>query len=344
MLASMDVRPGLLVGTLFLGGCGVAGGPSPSAAQPSPTAMPSTSDLEAVGDAPAIRHGDVDASYVLPAAAIEVDGVVHVWVVAFTDGADVRPRVEHLASNDGETWTNADRPVRFTGLELDPIGPVPSSVLVASDGSWVMYGSARRPSGTPIIWRATAPGPEGPWTLDADPVLVPTAGTWASAIVDHPSVVATDDGYLMAFGGAGLAATNRNRIGVARSADGITWELVDATMPDADDTEALGPIGCGVDARTMVEPQLVAADEGWRLYFGQIRVPDGEMVISTASSTDGTAWTCASDGGALAPADLPGAPQLHSFLAFSVDGEDAVLVEALGTASTSSDIWWLAGR
>ena len=50
-------------------------------------------------------------------------------------------------------------------------------------------------------------------------------------------------------------------------------------------------------------------------------------------------WTCATGTDAFASDDFPGAPALHSFVAFEDDGVTLMLVEVLGEASSAL---WLA--
>jgi hypothetical protein len=249
--------------------------------------------------------------------------------------------VLHLTSEDGLTWTGDPSlsVLDDLGIELDEVGAVPSSAFVTDDGTWVMYGSGRRPgSADPIVWRATAPRADGPWTAESAPVLLPSEGGWDSAISDHPGVVPTEDGFLMGYGGASAATPNRNRIGMATSADGVTWTRMAAAMAGADDGQALGPRACGVDARSMFEPHLLATDDGHLLVFGVMLAGSRDaMEIHAAISLDATEWTCAPGGDAITSEDFPGAPDLHSFVAFEDDGAPMMLVEVLGEAS--STLW-----
>jgi hypothetical protein len=315
--------------------------PASSVDPPEPSTIEAVA-FSVVGDGPIIDPADFDADYLLPGAAVINEGTIHLFPVAFSAEAQEAPRVLHLTSDDGRTWSG-DGSLSLLAdfeIELDDIGAVPSSVFVTADGTWVMYGGGRLPGGTdPVVWRATAPDADGPWTAHPDPVLVPEVAGWDSAVTDHPSVVPTEDGYLMAYGGASIETPNRNRIGLASSEDGLSWARMPASLDGADDDLAIGPSACGIDARSMFEPQLFAADAGYRLVVGVML--EGEldaMEILAASSADGTRWTCASDD-PVASSDLPGAPSLHSFVAVEVDGAVWLLVEILGEAS--STIWLL---
>lgn len=289
-----------------------------------------------------VAHDAMDAGYVLAGAAIQHDDAVHLWAVLFEGEAQGPPRVVHLTSPDARAWQGDTAGSVLDGgtLGLDATGAVPSSVLVEADGTWRLFGGGRRArDGTPVIWTATAPGPDGPWTFHDAPILEPEGTGWDGEVADHPSVVRDADGYLMAYGGAASIAPNRNRIGFARSTDAITWERVPATLAGADDDEALGPTACGIDARSMVEPELHATDAGYRLDFGVFEAGGNEMLIGTATSADGLSWTCLADGPVLGPSAIDGGREIHSFLALTVGGRERFLVELLGDGATFSDLW-----
>lgn len=319
------------------------------ACQASPAAVPSPEPSNApitfsvIGDAPVIDPADYGAAYLLPGAAVVHEDTYHLYPVAFSADPAEEPRVLHLTSEDGVSWTGDPSASVFEEFEidLDDIGAVPSSAFVAEDGTWVMYGGGRLPGGTdPIVWRATAPGPDGPWSAHPDPLLEPDGENWDSAITDHPGVIPTDDGYLMGYGGASIGSPNRNRIGFATSIDGVSWTRVEATLDGADDDQALGPSACGVEARTMFEPHLLATDGGFLLVFGiMLADEDDAMQILAAESSDGLQWTCTPGGDALDSHDFPGAPGLHSFVALEDGSTPMVLVEVLGDASSTL---WLA--
>jgi hypothetical protein len=308
---------------------------------PEPSEAPIT--FSAVGDAPVIEPDDYGAAYLLPGAAVVHESTYHLYPVAFYEDVAEAPRVLHLTAADGESWTG-DPAVSVLDdfeIELDDTGAIPSSAFVADDGTWVMYGGGRLPGGTDtVVWRATAPGPDGPWTAHPDPFLEPDGEGWDGAITDHPGVIATEDGYLMGYGGASIGSPNRNRIGFATSTDGVTWTRVAATLDGADDDQALGPSACGVEARTMFEPHLIATDHGFSLFFGvMLEGVDDAMQILAAESSDGVHWTCPLGSDALASDDFAGAPGLHSFVAVEDEGATLLLVEVLGDASSTL---WLA--
>lgn len=314
---------------------------APPASVEAPEASEAALTFSVVGDAPVIEPDDFGADYLLPGAAVVHEEVYHLYPVAFVADGTQAPRVLHLTSNDGLTWTGDPSASMLDSfaIEMDDVGPVPSSALVAEDGTWLMYGSGRRPGGDePIVWRATAPGPNGPWIAHPDPVLVPDADGWDSAITDHPAVLRTEDAYVMGYGGAAAAAPNRNRIGIATSSDGVTWTRQRSALAGADDGQALGPSACGVDARSMFEPHLLATDEGHRLVFGVMLAGERDaMEIISVTSPDAVRWRCRRGDDAVTSDDFPGAPILHSFVAFHDDDDLVMLVEVLGEAA--STLW-----
>lgn len=310
-------------------------GCQPAAEEPTeePTAEPIA--FEFVGEAPVIDLTHEGIPYLLPGATVVHDGTVHLYGVAFYADPAEEPRVLHLASDDGgATWdgdTTASVMEDFA-IELDGVGPVPSSAFVGDDGTWVMVGGGRLPGDRPVIWRATAPGPDGPWTAHATPILEPSADGWDAASVDHPTILATDAGeLLLAYGGATTGTPNRSRIGFATSADGVGWTRIDGTMDGADDANALGPDACGIDARTMVEPHLLTLDGAQLLVFGLMAEgSNSDMQVLTATSTDGRTWTCASGDDSLSAADVPGERSIHSLAVIAdADGPPSLLLEVL---------------
>jgi hypothetical protein len=330
------MRPlSLLALPAMLAGC-VMPATTPSAPPAPPTVMPAAEPTIA------LEHGALGVDHLLPGAWIEHAGASHLWVVAFGQALD-GPTLIHLEANGTGTWVADDEEVVMDdALGLNEIGPIPSSVLVEADGTWTMYGGGRLPGDRPVIWRATAPRPTGPWSLHPEPVLEPAADGWDSAIVDHPSVVAAPDGYLMTYGGASEDAPNRNRIGAAHSRDGVTWERMPTTLEGADDGDALGPSGCGIEARTMFEPELTGTDGGYRLHFGAMLADaDDVMVIGVAESADGVTWTCTVEGPLVEPDEIVAGASLHSYLV-PRGGTDRILVEVLHSQPPSSDLWLVA--
>lgn len=327
----------LLAVPSFLAGC-VLPAPAPATTATPAAAVPTEDETTATIS---VDHEALRVDYLLPGAAVEDDGILHLWVVAFGGSSD-DPTILHLTAHGDAAWSTDATPVAMDdeALGLDEVGPIPSSVLVEADGTWTMYGGGRRPGDDSILWRATAPGPGGPWELHSEQILEPSTVGWDNDRVDHPSVVTTDDGYLMTYGGQSRATPNRGRIGAAISSDGVAWERVAVTLPGADDAAAIGPSACGIDGRTMFEPELVAEEEGYRLHFGVMRTePADVMLIGELASDDGTTWRCAIDGPLVEPADVVAGAGLHSYLAIRGRQRNELLIEVLGTEAAFSDLW-----
>ena len=312
---------------IVLAACSGAGTPSPS-----PSASPVRYPV--VGDEPVIEHAAVGATWLLSGAATRTPQGYHLYPLVWVTDADEHPRIAHFTSPDARTWSAADD-VAFVGvdaLDLGRPGPVPSSVLRQPDGSLAMYGSGRlATSDRPVVWRATAATADGPWQVDAEPVLVPgDAAAWDGQQVDHPSVVSVNGGFLMAYGGASFANRNAGGIGFARSSDGRSW----TRTGDAQ----LTPGACGLETRSLVEPHLAIEGAALVLLFGAMEVDGDRMVVLRATSGDGGAtWECDPANPVLVQDDFQGVVGLHSMVALEVDGSTGLLVETLGDGW--SDLW-----
>ncbi len=308
---------------------------SPSTAAPSPTATVAAGPaFRVVGTEPVIARSDVPDSFaVLPAAVVYVDGTYHLWVKGF-GSAPGEHGLYHLSSPDAVTWTlDPAGDIESSGVVLADVGVIPGSVLF-EDGGWVMYvsGTQSTAGGRADVWRATADEPGGPWTIEAEPVVVRgSAGSWDDAGLDFPSVIPTDDGYLMAYQGLTSADRNASSVGLATSPDGLEWTKIEEPI--------LEPGFCGdFDARALAQPRLL--QDGDRLllaYTAYAMVLSQDATIGLAESVDGGAtWQCASPGPALDGSGFPSGG-MHTFALFERDGEPAALVEWL--ANDGTDIW-----
>ena len=318
-----------------------AASPAPaSASPPPPTAAPSISVAPSgpafvvVGTEPVIPSDDVpDSGAVLPAAVAAVDGTYHAWIKGF-GSVPGEHGLFHLRSADAVTWTlDPAGPIESSGVVLADVGVIPGSVVVI-DGRWTMYlsGTQSTAGGRADVWRATADEPGGPWTIDADPVLVRgPAGAWDDAGLDFPSVLPTVEGFVMAYQGLTAADPNSSAVGLATSLDGVEWTKLDQPI--------LEPGFCGeFDARAIAQPRLL--HDGDRLllaYTAYARAISQNATIGLAESVDGGAtWRCLSTEPALESAGFPSGG-LHTFALFERDGEPTALVEWL--ADNGTDIW-----
>jgi hypothetical protein len=139
--------------------------------------------------------------------------------------------IGYMTSPDGLNWTEVQEAPVFTSDQVPYVAPGDgadvSSVIVLEDGTWVFYFHVVSNTEVPVIGIATAPAPEGPWTVAPDPVLL--AGgedAWDRGGVSWPSVVPTDTGYAMYFAGY-RGQFDKSMIGLAFSPDGLQWEKYD---------------------------------------------------------------------------------------------------------------------
>ncbi len=323
----------VLVG-LLLAAC--TGAPSIESESPTPVAAASV-----VAEEPAFEpDAETGYGFMLPGAAIAVDGAAHAWVVGFGEEPGDQ-EVLHLTSPaDGSAWEVAGRRVEDElGVDFSPPGPIPSTVLAPTDegGDWEMYFSGSLAGGAngSDIWRATAPAPEGPWTANPDPVLlradVPDEDGTDPIQLDFPAVVRAEGGYLMLFGWSPTRATTLIRS--ASSADGISWTVDEAPAVD------LGLCG-GFDTRSVAMPRMAAhPDGGWLALYGGFGEDEEEsMALGIARSDDGTTWTCGSPEPVLEVDDIPDSTRLHSYaLLTAATGALRLLVESL--VEDRSELW-----
>lgn len=209
------------------GGPTAAASPAGSAARA--TTQPAAPSLDFIwpgGSTPAVTPAlaGIDAKFVNPGAIIGSGGTLHMFANVFSVWPG-QMDIAHLTSTDGATWAVAkggpvlsskDVPFADPGMDV-------SAGFIARDGTWVLIIESVSAIDPWVIGRATAPGPDGPWTVEAEPILRPgEAGAADAGGVAWPSVVATDDGFAMYYTSyerpRGAGVINR-----ATSTDGKTW-------------------------------------------------------------------------------------------------------------------------
>jgi hypothetical protein len=306
-----------------------------------PTASPTTVQptdepglFRVVGEAPVIpRTIAPNRGAILPAAITAADdGTYHAWIVAFA-GAPGTQDIHHLTSPDAVTWTEVpDASLQGLSEGLGDPGAFPTSVFADGDG-WVMYFS-----GTPAaareaweIWRATAPGPDGPWTRLEAPVVRRGPAAWDTGTLDFPSVSPTDEGYVMFYSAVPTINRETGAIGRATSPDGITW------TKDGDPVIEPGLCG-GFDGRATHQPRVIVEPNrlvmAYAGYGGAVASLPG--VGFAESADDGRTWRCAWPSEALDTTGLPSG-NVHTIAAFPRGDRLALLVEWLTGGGT--DVW-----
>jgi hypothetical protein len=336
--------------TLLIGALGACEGPaatdaptpatspdSTAGASVAPSVAPSAAApglFHVVGDAPVIPRAIVpNRGAILPAAVTAADdGTYHAWIVAFASTPGTQD-IHHLTSPDGVAWTEVpDSSLQALSRGLGNPGAFPTSVFADGDG-WVLYFTGTRATEREAweIWRATAPGPGGPWTRLEAPVLRRGPAAWDAGTLDFPSVHATAEGYVMFY--SAVPTTNRETgaIGRATSKDGITWTK--------DGEPVIEPGLCGgFDSRATHQPRVIVhPDRLVMAYAGYAGVPGSLPGVGYADSTDGgVTWACEWPFQALDTAGLPSG-QVHTVSAFQRGERVALLVEWLTNGGT--DVW-----
>jgi hypothetical protein len=148
-----------------------------------------------------------------------------------------------------------------------------SSAMVADDSTWVIYFYTDGAANTSqVIGRATAPGPQGPWTADPEPVLQPGGpGAWDDIQVTRPSVVRTKTGYVMYY--EGLGDLHDFMVGMASSTDGVHWTKYNdpstTTQPFVESDPVIQPTTDPNkwDAYGVGHPHVQITPDGWVMLY-----------------------------------------------------------------------------
>jgi hypothetical protein len=190
---------------------------------------------------------------------------------------------------DGKTWHTA-RAQSPDGVSWTKAGRVLSPDPRSWEGSYIAANGAARIVGNSVWYWYVAGDRARPriglardWRREARPVLEPGPYmSWDEYGVADPYVILVDGTYYMYYLGEDRAW--RQRIGVARSRDGIQWEklrtspVLEVGGPGAFDENGLG------------EPAVwQASGFYWMLYTG--RAADETRRLGLARSTDGVHWT-----------------------------------------------------
>ncbi len=261
-------------------------------------AQETTAPFDLVSNQPVVAHSpsfsDWDGRYTDPGAVFYHAEQFHM----FRNGFRAWPasvQIGYLTSPDGLTWTEVTPdPVLLTDdVPYAEVAALASSALVTDDGTWVLYfytwNNTVPPAGA--IGRATAADPLGPWTVDPAPVLsMGSAGEWDSLHIDTPSVVRTDTGYMLFYAGVG-ENTDSSGIGMATSADGITWTKYDDPATTAAPYAESDPVLVSTqEAYRFHQPRVERVDEQYVMIFRMAPTSGNQMGLGIATSADGIAW------------------------------------------------------
>lgn len=270
------------------------------------------------GTAPVLTRGDQNAwdnARIDPGGLVYHDGKFHMIYNAFSAWPG-NVEMGYAVSDDGITWEKqgVDPVLRTTDVPYAEVAASASSLLVEDDGTWVLYfhvwqtRSANLGSG--FIGRATATQPQGPWTVDPEPVLRMSdhADAWDGGQVSQANVHKTDDGYLMYYTGADRRGFMR--IGLATSADGIRWEkqddpaTTDALYAQSD--PLLAPDNGSWESNGIYQSRAVHTPEGWIMVYKSFGRSPSNNGLGLATSNDGVTWVKAENNPVVLPDIVPG--------------------------------------
>jgi PKD repeat protein/predicted GH43/DUF377 family glycosyl hydrolase len=245
---------------------------------------------------------------------VQVDGLNYLFYTGI-DWTDLRHAIGYATSTNGLDFTRAISNPILTGdgSGFDSYGVWMPRVLL-ENGTWVLYYggvSYYSPQENGYqVGRATAPGPDGPWTRSQDPVLTTGSYTeWDRASVCPNRIIATADGYVMYYNG-GLPNDTAIQIGMATSPDGITWtKYNDPSTPnppyvESDPVLPLGAYG-EWDAATVVGGYARQTASGWEMLYTGVDSSWASISLGYAASADGIHWHKYAGNPVLEPRDDP---------------------------------------
>lgn len=309
-IGSTTLPPGSTSTTSLRTDPGGASDPSTTTAVASTTTTEGPSSPFSSGSSPVIgpQGQGWNNNFVVPGPVIDHDGTLFMFYVGhtYTPPNIERGQVGVATSVDGEFWAFTNGEPLFDGSEYEWTegGVYPTSGMIMDDGTWVLWFSAAPrafSSRALVIGRATAPGPDGPWTVDPEPVLTGGGdGTWNAKGVSHPSVIRLDDEFRMYFDGHidDIDSERDRAIGLATSADGVHWDLHDDPATDglfssSDPVFRAGDVDAWDGARVMAPEVSVVGDQFIMVYLSSRRRTDKPGFLQDfgyAVSTDGVSW------------------------------------------------------
>jgi hypothetical protein len=264
---------------------------------------------------PVVSHSsdfdDWDGRYTDPGAVLFYDGQFHMFRNGFRNWP-APVQIGYLTSPDGITWTEmSESPVLTTDeVPFAEVAALASSAVVLDDGTWVLYFYTWNKSTPPagVIGRATAADPLGPWTIDAEPVLVKgSEGSWDSGHIDAPSVIHTESDYIMYY--TGSSTPELAGIGMATSSDGIHWtKYDDPATTDAPYAESDPVLVSNRDGYVFHQPRVELINGRYVMVFRHQPIArNGLMGLGLALSDDGISWSIATQEPFWDQDSIPGA-------------------------------------
>lgn len=183
------------------------------------------------------------------------------------------------SSDSGLTWTRRQRVLSPEGWEGSYIAANGSALVMPDDSLAYWYQAGRE---APAIGLARSSDGLA-WRKEARPVLEPgPRGSWDERGVADPYVIRRSEFLYLYY--TGMDRAQRQRLGVARSRDGVDWQKsLDNPILDIGGHEEWDEGGLGEPA--------VWSSHGvyWMLYTG--RAWDEKRRIGLTRSPDGIHWT-----------------------------------------------------
>ena len=277
----------------------------PTATAVSPPNLQTALTFSQPTNTPAIPRDISKSARADPGAVIYYDGQFHMFINRF-DRFPGEVEVRYVTSTDGQYWVEqTEIPLLTTDdVPFADVAVVASDVIVESDGSWVLYFHTWQTfslaNGEGVIGRATAPAPEGPWTIHPEPILsMASAGNeWDGGQVSIADVVLINGTYHMYYTGA--SSTGLMQVGLATSPDGLNWTKYDdpttteAPYSESDPVVANGQSGQW-DANAAFTARVVPTSEGWLMLYKNIGTSSHGPMMGVALSNDGINWVKAAD-------------------------------------------------
>ncbi len=307
------------------------------------TYLPAENVFTLVSTTPIIDHGPEgawDSTNISAGPIVFHDGKYHMLQNALTGWPPRDGGTAYSISEDGYSWSRVGDESVFSAADIDDKQvPFASAAYVQPDGTWVMYFNTwplNAVSHKPSIYRATAPDPSGPWTVDTDPVLEPGSnGSWDGGGVEAPSVLQIDDGFVMYFAGNDFG---RKMIGLATSPDGITWEKYNDPATNAAKFAESDPIlipnedNTAWDSGPIMNVDVIQTSDGWVMVYNSRR--GTAQATGYALSEDGFNWQ-RSEAPIINPQDVSGGRGSYGPSIRFIDGTYHLFVEIVvdGTSS-----------
>lgn len=249
--------------------------------------------------------GAWDAQFAFGPYAMEHNGRYYLFYTGYSGGSGPGAiSIGVATSPDGINWTKSTASPFFDGSNAPAEQVSFPVVFVDKHGTWVMLFSAvsfnnGKPGGR--LWRATARAPEGPWTVAAEPALLSEPTRW-DARMRASGVVEAEGEYRLYYTGFDPAYSTA-QMGLATSADGLTWTFYDdpaTTDPlyaGSDPVLTVGTAGAW-DGAALVPGSVLETEDGWLVFYTGFSIPLSQrprrdapfLQFGIATSRDGVQW------------------------------------------------------